>query len=267
MTKYLPFEYLPSEMDVVCGRGKAYANLPGNKRYMGILRSNLRCYVAAEKRFDKTLVVATVVSEVRAKGARFIKKDYQANRFFELSTIEVHEKTGHALRDLLRTTSGTTRQQSVQAKNKTIKKLTSAINKPVPTLLLSLDNDLFNISNDTYGGDEISTIDSLDNLLLAPLDFLDEKALPSAPELIEDFETSSKFDGSSNDVPDQIISVAPINIGPGMTPHPLSLRTMMISSPPPLSRLSPRQVVSYNLDELLSEEAMVFTGCEFGLFL
>lgn len=100
---YLPKDYVPASSDVVCGRGKANARLEGNQRFINIVRRNLGRYAAARKRIDKSIVVISVVQQVVTDcGSKFIRYDSKAQRYFELSEDQVHEKTGHAIRDLLK---------------------------------------------------------------------------------------------------------------------------------------------------------------------
>jgi hypothetical protein len=47
-------------------------------------------------------VVATVISTLREDGFRFVKLDKKSLRYYEIGDHLAHEKTGHALRDLLK---------------------------------------------------------------------------------------------------------------------------------------------------------------------
>jgi hypothetical protein len=98
----LPSQYQPSEIDIVCERGKAFAQHPGNKKFSEAIRSNLQRYVEAHKRVDKSLIVAYVTSSLRQGGGRFIKLDNKSKRYYEISQDQAHGKTGHAIRDLLK---------------------------------------------------------------------------------------------------------------------------------------------------------------------
>lgn len=69
---------------------------------MKIIRGNLKRYTEAPKRIDKSLVVSLIVSSLRDEGYNFVRKDTKANRWFHLTEPQVHEKTGHAIRDILK---------------------------------------------------------------------------------------------------------------------------------------------------------------------
>lgn len=101
---YLPKDYQPSYKDIHCGRGKSYARLPGNIAFVKTLKANAGVYEAANTRQEKSNVVALIVDSIRASGGRFIKYDSNKNhqQFYEISRIAAHEKTGHALRDLIK---------------------------------------------------------------------------------------------------------------------------------------------------------------------
>jgi hypothetical protein len=100
--RFLPSPYQPNKVDIVCERGKAFAQHPGTKKYSEAIRSNLQRYVEARKRIDKSLVVACITSSLREGGARFIKFDKKSKRYYEISEDQAHLKTGHAIRDLLK---------------------------------------------------------------------------------------------------------------------------------------------------------------------
>ena len=186
--KFLSAEYRPTDRDVVCGRGKAYAKLPGNKMFMNILRANLDRYVAAHKRMEKTAVVSTLVDQVLTTGACFVRHDTKTRRYCQLSALHVHEKVGHALRDLLKSGRGTLNgfKDTVEMERK---RRASAVSLLRPDSLQALEQEFFNC-NDTKNLDE-----QLDDIAL--LDFTDQESLPVAPVLIEIFEASD-FDGDGS---------------------------------------------------------------------
>lgn len=97
---------LVTDMDILCGRGKAYANHPGNLKFSHKIQSNLQKYRDAPKRIDRSIVLATMVDEFFDEGCRFLKKDKATNAWVQLNAEQCHEKVGHALRDLHRKTRG-----------------------------------------------------------------------------------------------------------------------------------------------------------------
>jgi hypothetical protein len=93
--------YQPNEIDIVCERGHAFGKHPGNKKFAEATRSNLQRYVEAQTRIDKTGVVAQVAYSLKQDGARFVKFDNKSKRYHEISEDQAHDKTGHAIRDLM----------------------------------------------------------------------------------------------------------------------------------------------------------------------
>lgn len=94
----------PTDMDVLCGRGKAFSKHPGNVKFAATIQSNLQKYRDAPRRIDRSLLVASLVEKIFDGGSRFIKKNKAADTWIELDADQRHEKVGHALRDLHRKT-------------------------------------------------------------------------------------------------------------------------------------------------------------------
>ena len=92
--------------DILCGRGKAFANHPGNLKFTQKIQSNLQKYRDATKRINRSIVLSTMVGEFFEEGCRFLKKDKTTNCWIQLNADQCHEKVGHALRDLHRKTKG-----------------------------------------------------------------------------------------------------------------------------------------------------------------
>lgn len=121
----LPEGFSPADSDIVCGRGRSYAKHIGNMSFKGAIRANAERYMNAQRRIDKILVVDSVVDDLLENGCRFVKRDCTTKRWHQMGQAYVHEKTGHALRDLLkeqerRTSSGsrnTTRTSTIVDKN------------------------------------------------------------------------------------------------------------------------------------------------------
>jgi hypothetical protein len=98
----MPESFFPGKTDVVCGKGNAYSNLPGNMLYTAIIRRNMHSYLNTPKRNEKSLIIKAALGELTSQGCRFVKKDRKTNQWFELSQKKVHEKVGHAFRDMPR---------------------------------------------------------------------------------------------------------------------------------------------------------------------
>jgi hypothetical protein len=100
--RLLPETFSPCEIDILCGRGRAFVNHHGNKIFKNAIHDNLRRYIQAPKRFDKSLIAASIGSSLRDSGARFLKQDKKSKRYSELSDDQAHEKISHAFRDVLK---------------------------------------------------------------------------------------------------------------------------------------------------------------------
>jgi hypothetical protein len=98
----LPEDYKPSEIDILCGRGGVCLEHTGNITFSEVVRANLQKYIEAPKRIDKGIVVNSVVDSLKESGVRFIKQDKHSKLYCELSHDQAHEKTGHAIRDLMK---------------------------------------------------------------------------------------------------------------------------------------------------------------------
>jgi hypothetical protein len=98
----LPEHFTPSDHDIICGRGRAFAKHHGNKIFANAISSNLRRYVEAPKRIEKSVIAASIGSSLRETGARFVKQDKKSKRYYELSEDQAHDKIGHAFRDVLK---------------------------------------------------------------------------------------------------------------------------------------------------------------------
>jgi hypothetical protein len=92
----------PTEIDILCGRGRTFAKHPGNKIFNQAVHHNLQNYADAPKRIDKSIVVASVVSSLLDQGTRFLKQDKKSKNYYVLSSEQIHGKTGHAIRDILK---------------------------------------------------------------------------------------------------------------------------------------------------------------------
>ena len=85
--------------DILCGRGRQSWNNIGNRRFRVIVNLNLKRYLDAPRRKDKSSVIQSIITMIQQEmGGRFLKE--KGNKLIELGKRETHEKVGHALRDL-----------------------------------------------------------------------------------------------------------------------------------------------------------------------
>jgi hypothetical protein len=93
--------FQPSELDVICGRGKGCYDQAGNIRMRDICKANISKYLAAKTKLDKSLVISDIVEQVQNNGtARFVKLDKDLG-WVVISDEKAREKVGHALREAL----------------------------------------------------------------------------------------------------------------------------------------------------------------------
>jgi hypothetical protein len=110
--------------DVLCGRGKTSFNHVGNRRFRDIIANSVDKYNSAKSRLEKSMVVHSIVEQVKKVKGRFLKQDRFSGRWYELDERQAKEKVGHAIRDAT---------SSVDPKKKNIKKLRSKATTPAPS--------------------------------------------------------------------------------------------------------------------------------------
>jgi hypothetical protein len=130
----LPDGFVPGSKDIICGRGELkprYINdspcfenivllsLPissishvsgkscyehvGNRRFRVTIAMNLKRYVEAQTRHEKSQVVHTIVAYLRHSSptGAFVKMNYATGKWMTVCDAVAREKVGHALRDAL----------------------------------------------------------------------------------------------------------------------------------------------------------------------
>ena len=109
------FNYLLINLFCLLFLGKAYAKHEGNIHFMKVIRANLKRYTDAPKRIDKTFVVSLIVSALHEEGYRFVKQETSTKRWHKISDSQVHEKTGHTIRDQLKINAKAKKKQAKEA--------------------------------------------------------------------------------------------------------------------------------------------------------
>jgi len=94
----LPPDYVPTALDVCCGRGKKNWNHEGNTNFRSIIRSNVLRYMEAPTKSDKTRLVCSIVDMIRQQGGKFLKED-DGGMYYDIGDIQARDKVGHSLRD------------------------------------------------------------------------------------------------------------------------------------------------------------------------
>ncbi len=120
MVKSIVDYYQPKECDVICARGKTFSCHLGNEVFLKVVRANLKQYLQANGRFERTLIVSHMAANFRECGVKFARlaevpsganskkkaicfSDLILYRFSEINDErKIHEKIGHAFRDMVR---------------------------------------------------------------------------------------------------------------------------------------------------------------------
>lgn len=86
----------PSEIDVLCGRGRPYQDFPGNLQVGRIVDQHVPQYLETHERLAKTMIAIGIVKSVRNYGGRFLTRTEVG---WELATDKVARgKISQALR-------------------------------------------------------------------------------------------------------------------------------------------------------------------------
>lgn len=101
--QYLPEGYMPSEYDVICGRGKECFEHVGNRRYRVTIDINLNRYAEAKTKLQKSVIVMSIVDQVKGNSpfGGFIKKDSATGKWYRVTDNLAREKVGQSLREAL----------------------------------------------------------------------------------------------------------------------------------------------------------------------
>lgn len=90
----------PTDLDVICGSGKAASAHPGNKRFRAILSKHLGEYKSAWSKKERMQVTRNIFDDIMSSGrTRFLKKDPIFARFYVVGTRAARDKITHSLRD------------------------------------------------------------------------------------------------------------------------------------------------------------------------
>lgn len=123
---FLPQDFEPSDMDVLCGRGKEYFNHTGNRRFRVMIDLSLPQYLQAETKTEKTSIVSAIVDKVRwsrsscattaattsvmptpidendtDRCALFVRFDRKKELWYDIGDEAAREKVGQTVREML----------------------------------------------------------------------------------------------------------------------------------------------------------------------
>ena len=92
--------------DILCGRDKNAFNNIGNRRFRVTISLWLSRYISAPSRQDKSEIIHQIREVVKDTGGMFLKRS-RGGVLVELTHKQVHEKIGHALRDMVQAKKNT----------------------------------------------------------------------------------------------------------------------------------------------------------------
>jgi hypothetical protein len=93
-------QIVPTDMDVLCGRGRTYFHHPGNVQFREIVGHNLGVYLDASssKKNQKTMIINRIANEAMGKGVRFLARKSNSKPWYVIGENKVRDKvstTGH----------------------------------------------------------------------------------------------------------------------------------------------------------------------------
>lgn len=112
----LPYDFVPNNYTVLCGRGKEFFNAIGNRRFRIIVDMNLERYSNTQTKSQKSQIVSEIVEIIRGAGGGFVKQNPKDGSWYEVGDSVAREKVGALFRDCLH------EQYSSAAKSKTARR-------------------------------------------------------------------------------------------------------------------------------------------------
>jgi hypothetical protein len=104
----LPLNFRPGPYDVLCGRGRACKDAPGNKAYRTMIMNQLHIYADAPTKLAKGQIISTIMEQIqqqcytyhgKSKVGGFVK--CQHGRWYDVGDFLAREKTSQCFRDAL----------------------------------------------------------------------------------------------------------------------------------------------------------------------
>ncbi len=94
---------IPSENDVLCGRGGSINSHKGNEQFRDLVEKRKRVYLTARFKREKRLIASSIVSEIRAMNpsGRFLarKGNKDTGHWYDIGDEKARDKTSQALRE------------------------------------------------------------------------------------------------------------------------------------------------------------------------
>lgn len=100
----LPPTFIPSQFDVICGRGKLVFNNVANQRLRQKVEMNLARYWEEPSKIGKTLIITQVVDEMRTfhpvRRSLFVRRDASSRSWYEIGDEGARVKVGNLFREI-----------------------------------------------------------------------------------------------------------------------------------------------------------------------
>jgi hypothetical protein len=97
----LGVDFQPSNLSVICGRGKDSYNHEGNRGFRTLASTFVERYSRADSKTVKSAFVFSIVTMIRRAGGHFCK--YEKGAWFEVGDRSAREKVSSYFRDMLHT--------------------------------------------------------------------------------------------------------------------------------------------------------------------
>lgn len=86
-------EYVPTEKDVVLGKGRYIQDMPGNVRFRSIIKLKFNRYESCASNQDKTFLAMEVVADIKESGGKFLREDKTApGGYAEVDALVARDK-------------------------------------------------------------------------------------------------------------------------------------------------------------------------------
>ena len=110
--QYQPIQGLPTDDDVICGRGRGIWTNPGNLKFKRIIEENLHRYSSAISKKEKMTVIESVYELMIVNGSRFLKEEY--GLYYEINKKDARQKTARAIRGFYKRWKNPTAAKNVE---------------------------------------------------------------------------------------------------------------------------------------------------------
>jgi hypothetical protein len=97
----------PGEFDILCGRGRAFQEHPGNRVLRHMVELHMERFKRAKRNY-KSPITSEIVAAFNANGNHFLKQDDETECWEEINDEVAKEKVNHCFRSRLKVLSSST---------------------------------------------------------------------------------------------------------------------------------------------------------------